>query len=216
MNGMQLGYCCVIRLPPGHGDSHQPISRKKMILKGVNSRVGPSFSLSNRMARVVWGIVYRLLFAPTPRVAHGWRRLLLRLFGAEIGTGVHVYPHVKIWAPWNLSIGDFAGVADGVNLYSIERISLGERSVVSQGAQLCTGSHDFNDPSFQLTAEPIEIGPDVWICSEAFVCPGVRIAPGAVIGARSVVTRSLSGAWTVYAGMPARKVSTRTRPGETR
>jgi putative colanic acid biosynthesis acetyltransferase WcaF len=186
-----------------------------MILKGVDSRVGASFSVSNRVARVAWSIVYCLLFAPTPRVAHGWRRLLLRLFGAEIGRGVHVYPRVQIWAPWNLSIGDFAGVANGVNLYSIERISLGERCVVSQGAQLCTGSHDFNDPTFQLTARPIEVGAHAWICSQAFVCPGVQIPTGAVVGARSVVTRNLPDEWTVYAGMPARKVSVRTRSDQT-
>jgi putative colanic acid biosynthesis acetyltransferase WcaF len=186
-----------------------------MILKGVNSRVGPSFSLSNRMARVAWTVVYCLLFVPTPRVAHNWRRLLLRLFGAEVGGGAHIYPRVKIWAPWNLSIGDFAAVANGVTLYSIERIRLGERCVVSQGAQLCTGSHDFNSPSFQLTAQAIEIGADVWICSEVFVCPGVEIAAGSVVGVRSVVTRNLTDGWTVYAGTPARKISVRTRPEET-
>jgi putative colanic acid biosynthesis acetyltransferase WcaF len=185
-----------------------------MILKSVDSRVGPSFSLSNRAARVAWGIVYRLLFLPTPRVAHRWRSMLLRLFGADIGVGVHVYPRVDIWAPWNLSIGNHAGVANGVTLYSIERISIGARCVVSQGAQLCTGSHDYNSPSFQLIAHPIEIGADAWVCSEAFVCPGVKIPPGAVVGARSVVSRSLPDPWTVYAGMPARKISVRNRPGE--
>ncbi|KMY85132.1 Colanic acid biosynthesis acetyltransferase WcaF [Candidatus Paraburkholderia calva] len=185
-----------------------------MILKSVDSRVGPSFSLSNRIARVAWGIVHSLLFTPIPRVAHKWRSFLLKLFGADIGIGVHVYPRVKIWAPWNLCIGNYAGVANGVNLYSIERITLGERCVVSQGALLCTGSHDFNDPSFQLTAESVAIGADAWVCSEAFLCPGVTIAPGAMVGARSVVTRNLSDAWTIYAGMPARKFSVRTRPGE--
>ncbi|WP_370653459.1 putative colanic acid biosynthesis acetyltransferase [Caballeronia sp. Lep1P3] len=180
----------------------------------MNSRVGPSFSLSDRLARVVWTVVYYLLFVPTPRVAHKWRRVLLRLFGATVGREAHVYPRVKIWAPWNLSIGDFAAVANGVTLYSIERIRLGERCVVSQGAQLCTGSHDFNSPSFQLTAKAIDIGADVWVCSEVFVCPGVEIAPGAVVGVRSVVTRSLKDDWTVYAGTPARKIAIRTRPDE--
>jgi putative colanic acid biosynthesis acetyltransferase WcaF len=187
-----------------------------MILHGVDSKVAPSFSLANRLARVVWGAVYVLFFVPTPRVWHAWRRGVLRAFGAKIGPGVHIYPRVKIWAPWNLSIEALAGVANGVTLYSMGRISIGERCVISQGAHLCTGSHDFNDPLFQLTADPITIGREVWICAEAFICPGAEIAEGAVVGARSVVTHSLRDRWTVYGGVPAKKISTRSRPGEPR
>ncbi|VVD32656.1 LbetaH domain-containing protein [Paraburkholderia dioscoreae] len=185
-----------------------------MILQRVDSKVAPSFSLKNRLARVLWGVAYVLLFLPTPRPCHAWRRVVLRAFGAQVGTGAHIYPRVRIWAPWNLSVGALAGVANGVTLYSMERIVLGERCVISQGAHLCTGSHDFNDPMFQLTAEPISIGRDAWICAEAFVCPGVAVADGVVVGARSVVTRSLRESWTVYAGMPAKKIATRTRSGE--
>jgi putative colanic acid biosynthesis acetyltransferase WcaF len=187
-----------------------------MILQGVDSKVAPSFSLANRLARAAWGVTYVLLFAPSPRVCHAWRRGVLRLFGAKVGAGAHVYPRVKIWAPWNLSVGALAGVADGVTLYSMERISLGERCVISQGAHLCAGSHDFNDPLFQLIAKPITVGRDAWVCAEAFVCPGAEIADGAVVGARSVVTRSLPDQWTVYAGTPAKKIANRSRPGETR
>ena len=129
-----------------------------MILQGVDSKVAPSFSFRNRLARVIWGIVYVLFFFPTPRACHGWRRGILRAFGARVGVGAHIYPRVKIWAPWNLSIGALAGVANGVTLYSMEKITLGERCVISQGAHLCTGSHDFNDPLFQLTVRPISIG----------------------------------------------------------
>lgn len=185
-----------------------------MILQGVDSKVAPSFSLGNRLARVLWGVVYVLFFLPTPRVCHGWRRAILRAFGARVGPGAHIYPRVKIWAPWNLSIGALAGVANGVTLYSMGTITLGERCVISQGAHLCTGSHDFNDPLFQLTTQPITIGRDAWICAEAFICPGAEIADGAVVGARSVVTRSLLASWTVYAGMPARKIAIRRRLGE--
>jgi len=185
-----------------------------MILQGVDSKVAPSFSLRNRMARAIWEIVYVLFFLPTPRACHAWRRTVLRAFGAQVGAGAHIYPRVKIWAPWNLSIGALAGVANGVTLYSMEKIILGERCVISQGAHLCTGSHNFNDPLFQLTAQPISIGHDAWICAEAFVCPGTEIADGAVVGARSVVTRSLRESWTVYAGMPAKRISIRTGSGE--
>ncbi len=78
---------------------------------------GASFSLKNRIGRVVWGLAYITLFRYSPKPLHSWRSFILRLFGAKIGKGVHIYPAVKIWAPWNLEAQDGAGVANGVDLY---------------------------------------------------------------------------------------------------
>ena len=80
--------------------------------------VGPSFSLGNRLARLLWSVVSLVLFRFSPRPLHGWRSLVLRLFGAKVGKGVHVYPGVTIWAPWNLDLADECGIANGVTLYS--------------------------------------------------------------------------------------------------
>lgn len=52
------------------------------------------------------------------------------------------------------------------------------------------------------------VGNDVWIGMEALVMPGVRIGHGAVIGARSVVTRDVPD-YAVVAGNPARVVKRR-------
>lgn len=178
------------------------------ILKGVDPTTRPSFSLRNRLMRVAWGIVYALLFRPSPRPLHAWRAFLLRLFGAKLGEHVHVYPKVRIWAPWNLTIEDRVGVADEAELYSIAPIHLGSRAVVSQGAYLCTGSHDYEDPNFQLVAGAIVVGPHAWVCAQAFVGPGVTVGEGAVVGARAVATRDVP-AWTVCAGNPCRPLKPR-------
>jgi putative colanic acid biosynthesis acetyltransferase WcaF len=90
-------------------------------------------------------------------------------------------------------------------------VILGTRVVVSQGAHLCTGSHDYQTDNFQLFARPIVIGADAWICAEAFLAPGVSIGNGAVIGARAVVTRD-QPAWTVSSGNPCRPIKLRTPP----
>src|SRR4030095_3625742 len=100
---------------------------------------GPSFSLSNRMTRVLWTIVSGLFFQFSPKPLHKFRAFLLRLFGAKVGRGVHIYPKVKIWAPWNLVLDDECGVADGVILYSQGQIRIGFRVVISQGAHLAAG-----------------------------------------------------------------------------
>lgn len=162
---------------------------------------GPSFSRKNRIARVVWNIVYLLLFRFSPRPLHSWRSFLLRCFGARVGKGVHVYPGVKIWAPWNLHIGSETGIAGGVTLYSQGKIFIGSRVVISQGAHLVAGTHDYTHPGFPLITKPISIGDHVWVAAEAFIHPGVIIEEGAVIGARSVVSRNMP-AWMVCAGHP--------------
>jgi putative colanic acid biosynthesis acetyltransferase WcaF len=77
---------------------------------------GASFSLTNRLSRAIWNLVYIVAFRFSPRPLHFWRTLILRAFGAKVGKGVHVYPGVKIWAPWNLIIGSESGIASGVNI----------------------------------------------------------------------------------------------------
>lgn len=52
------------------------------------------------------------------------------------------------------------------------------------------------------------IGPDVWIGSEAWILPGVTIGAGAIIAARSVVTRDVAP-YAIVAGNPAREVKRR-------
>jgi putative colanic acid biosynthesis acetyltransferase WcaF len=182
-----------------------------MIIQNNNPYTQASFSLSNRIARMIWGAVWLFLFRPSPRPFHAWRKFILVLFGAKLGKHNHIYPSAKIWAPWNLTCGDYVGIGDGANIYNMAHITIGEYSVVSQGAYLCAGSHDYNSANFQLITAPIELKPHVWICVEAFLHMGVVIPEGAVIGARSVVTKSPETPWTVYAGMPVKAISARNK-----
>lgn len=178
------------------------------ILQGINPHIQPSFSLSNRLRRLSWGIVYALLFRPSPRPCHNWRAFLLRCYGARLGSHCHVYSKATIWAPWNLVMDDYAGMADDVICYSMAMVTLGKKVVVSQGTHLCTGTHDYEDPSFQLSASPILIGDNVWLCADSFIGPGVIVGEGAVIGARSVVTKDMP-AWMVCAGNPCKPLKPR-------
>jgi len=139
---------------------------------------------------------------------HGWRSFLLRCFGAKIGKSVHVYPGAKIWAPWNLEISDEGGVANGAILYTQGKISIGKKAVISQGAHLCAGTHDYTLPGFPLYTMPIIIGDYAWVAAEAFIHPGITIGEGCVIGARSVVTKDMP-AWMVCAGHPCKPIKER-------
>lgn len=157
---------------------------------------------------MIWNLVYAILFRWSPKPFHGWRILLLRIFGGKIEKGVHIYPGVKIWAPWNLEVGEQSGIANGVNLYSQGKIKIGKRVVISQGAHLVAGTHDYNLPGFPLLTMPIIIKDHVWLAAESFVHPGITIEEGAVIGARSVVNKNMP-AWMVCSGHPCKPIKER-------
>ncbi|AOF85125.1 bacterial transferase hexapeptide family protein [Hydrogenophaga sp. RAC07] len=172
-------------------------------------RYRSDFSTAAKLRRFAWEVVWLLAFRPTPRWAlHGWRRQLLRWFGADIGEGCRIAPSCRVWAPWNLAMGAFSALGDGVDCYSMGRITLGSKVAVSQRTFLCAGSHDIRSLSRPLITGPIVIEDHVWIAAECFVHPDVVIREGAVIGARSVVLKEMP-AWSVCAGNPCRKIKDR-------
>jgi len=174
----------------------------------VNTHTGASFSLGNRLKRVAWNVIYIIAFRYSPRPFHRWRSLILRIFGAKIGKGVHVYPAVKIWAPWNIELDDYAGVGNNAILYSQAKIKIGKMAVISQGAHLSTGTHDYTKNGFPLYARPIVVGDRAWVAADVFIHPGVTIGEGAVVGARSVVLKDMP-AWTVCSGFPCKPIKER-------
>jgi len=165
-------------------------------------------SIQSRIARGIWVIVWTLLYRPSPKALHWWRKLLLRTFGAKIGRGAHIYPSVKVWAPWNLTMADYSCLASDVDCYCVAPISIGAHTTVSQYSFLCAASHDFEQFDMPLVTKPIVVEDQVWICADVFVGPGVTIEQGAVVGARSTVVKNVAR-WTIVAGNPARFVKQR-------
>jgi len=165
-------------------------------------------SLGNKLGRILWGIVWLILYRPSPKPAHFWRRFLLRLFGGRIGR--HAYPHAsaRIWAPWNLAMGDYSCLSHHVDCYCVAPIRIGDHATVSQYSYLCTASHDIEAPDMPLVTAPISIGDGAWIAADVFVGPGVAIGDGAVVGVRSNVLKDVE-AWTIVAGNPAKFIRRR-------
>ncbi len=169
---------------------------------------GASFSFANRVERLLWQAAWLLLARWTPAMCSPWRILLLKAFGARVAPGAMIAASTRVWLPRHLTLGAHASLGPGVECYTMAPISIGRRTVVSQRAYLCAGSHDVSSPEFQLVARPIEIGDDVWIAADAFVAPGVRVADGAVLAARACAFSSLE-AWTIYRGNPAQPLRRR-------
>ena len=173
------------------------------------SKYHNSLSRKHQLVRLLWGIVWGVLARPLPRsLGSGWKRMLLRLFGAKIHPTAVVYSSAKVYYPANLIMDAYSCLASDVNCYNVDIVYIGANSTVSQGAFLCPGSHDITDPKNSLITAPIFIADQVWIAVDAFVGMGVTIGQGAVVGARAAVFKDVEP-WTVVGGNPAKFIKKR-------
>ena len=172
-----------------------------------NNRTATKYSRKEMTLRILWGIG-KWLFRLSPRPCFGWRRFVLRCFGAKVGMHVNTYPSAKIYFPWNLTVGDWSAIGEDVLVYNLGPVTIGNRATISHRAHLCAGTHDYTQPDLPLLKPPIIIGDQAWICAEAFVGPGVNVGDGAVVGACAVVMKDIEP-WTVVAGNPPRFIKRR-------
>jgi putative colanic acid biosynthesis acetyltransferase WcaF len=174
----------------------------------MSDKIIDQISFKGRLKRLIWNITWVFVFKFTPFFLYEWRNSVLRLWGAKIGKKVHIYPSVKIWAPWNLEMEDNSCLGHNVNCYSVDKIFIAKNAVISQEVFLCSASHDIYDVNFKLVAKPIQIKSNVWIAASAFIGPGVIVGEGAVIGAAAVVFKNIPP-WRVVIGNPARIIKKR-------
>ena len=166
------------------------------------------WTFKEKVGRAIWMIFGKTIFRMSFHNWYRFRATLLRLFGARVGKGVAIRPTANIEVPWMLDIEDDATVGDHAILYSLGRIHIGRRSIISQFAHLCAGTHDHTDHTFKLIRSPVTIGADVWIGADAFIGPGVTVGSLSVVGARSSAYKDLS-AKQVFVGNPAKPIKER-------
>lgn len=162
----------------------------------------------NRIGRLAWAVVSASLFRLSPPPLNGYRRFLLVLFGARLAPTVIIHPTVRIWAPWNLSMGHRAALGPRVNCYNVASVAIQADAVISEGAFLCAASHDIHHEERPLVTGPITVGVGAWVFAEAFIGMNVTIGRGAVVGARGVVMRDVPPL-AVVAGNPSAVIGTR-------
>lgn len=174
----------------------------------ASTRHQSPWTLRERIGRVLWSMVECTLFRCSPRNAYGWRRFLLKAFGARLASHVLIRPTVRIEVPWHLTIGEHSAVGDFAILYCLGPITLGKYVTISQYAHLCAGTHETRTRAMTLLRPPITIGDDVWIAADAFVGPGVTIGDRTILGARSSAFSDLPPD-VVAVGNPAKPVKPR-------
>lgn len=173
----------------------------------IERRSSP-YSAREKLGRMLWGCAQATLFRCSFHNWYGFRRKLLRLFGAKLHDTANLRRTVIVECPWNLTIGAESSVGDRAILYCLGPVTIGARVTVSQGAHLCAGSHDSRRATMPLLRPPIDIEDDAWIAADAFVGPKVRVKEGAILGARAVALEDLEP-WSIYLGNPAARVRAR-------
>lgn len=171
------------------------------------SRNARNYSDREMVGRILWMFGQRF-FRLSPRPCFGWRRLVLRCFGAHVGPHVNLHPSTRILLPWNLSVGDWSALGEDVLVYNPGPVNIGRKVTISHGAHLCAGTHDYTCADFPVLKLPICIQDQAWVCADAFLGPGVTIGQGAVVGARAVVTKDVAP-WEIVAGNPAARIGQR-------
>jgi putative colanic acid biosynthesis acetyltransferase WcaF len=155
-----------------------------------------------------WILAGLLLFRLCPLKLSALKCAVLRLFGAKIGRGVVIKPRVTITFPWKLTVGDHVWLGEECWLLNLAPITIESHACISQRAFLCTGSHNYKSPAFDLVARPIHVESGAWICAGAFVGPGVKVGSHAVLAAGSIATKNLEP-FGVYQGNPAALIKQR-------
>ena len=137
-----------------------------------------------------------------------WRSFLLKVFGARIIGSVNIYPSAKIWDPKNLTMHNGSCIDNGVFIYNVAMVTIGERTIISREAKICTATHDYNKDTFDLKTDQIHIMNDAWICMDVFLAPGIKIGSFGVALARSVVINDIQN-YEVHMGNPAKFIRMR-------
>ncbi len=174
--------------------------------------VPPHFRGRGKIMVQLWWTVQATLFSASPQFLYGFRRFLLRLFGAKIGQGVLIRPTARVTYPWFLEVGDHTWIGDDTVLYNLAPIRLGSHVALAHGVYICTGFHEIDKPTFDIGAAPVVIEDEAWLANDCFISPGVTVGQGAVIGARSTVLKDMP-AGMVCVGYPCRPVRPR-QPGD--
>ena len=163
---------------------------------------------ANAVKRLFWYYTNAIVFKSSLFPVYGIKNLLLKLFGAKIGSGLKVKPCVNIKYPWLLTIGDNVWIGEEVWIDNLVMITIGSNVCLSQGVLLLTGNHDYKKATFNLITGSIILEDGVWIGAKAIVSPNVTAGSHSVLTSGSIATKNLE-AYSVCQGNPAVKLRER-------
>jgi putative colanic acid biosynthesis acetyltransferase WcaF len=161
----------------------------------------------NLVVRLMWYSINTCLFR-TAFPFYGPKRFFLRMFGATVGKGLVIKPHVSIKYPWKLKVGNHVWIGEGAWIDNLAEVTLMDNACVSQGVLLLCGNHNYKKATFDLIVKDIVLEEGAWAGAKSVVCPGVRMEKYSLLTVGSIAVRSLEAGW-IYQGNPATKVKKR-------
>lgn len=143
---------------------------------------------------------------------HFVRKFFYRfIFHIRIGRNVVIYYGLETRCPWNIEIGDGSIIGDRCILDARYGIKVGNNVNISSGVWMWSLQHDVNSATFSSDGQGgmITIGDRAWVSSRVNILPGIKVAEGCVVACGAVVTRDCSDDYSVYGGIPAKKIGSR-------
>ncbi|PZF33065.1 acetyltransferase [Curtobacterium sp. MCPF17_051] len=184
------------------------VSDARVPVIALKSAPGERSSWDRSKLTVYLWAVAELLFVTNPwQISSSIRARVLRLFGAEIGTGVIMRPRMRVRFPWKLHIENDCWIGEGVWFHNQDDIRIGNDVVISQETFLTTGSHAHR-VDMALITRPIEIGAGTWITARCMVLGGTKLGESCLAKPMSVVSGT-HPANSVLEGNPARVTGVR-------
>lgn len=135
------------------------------------------------------------------------RPVILRLFGAQVGSRCIIRSRVRVHWPWKLALGDDCWIGEGAWLLNLENIIIGNSVCVSQEALLCTGSHDMLSESFEFKNSSIELQDRSWVGTRAVLLPGSRLGSASVVSAGVIYRLRQPAPSRLYLGDGVREIA---------
>lgn len=168
----------------------------------LNNYRNDGYKPGNPLKISLWYLLSILFFKTSLPFPSSLKVAILKLFDAKIGSGVVIKPSVNIKYPWFLKIGSDVWIGENVWIDNLANVKIGKNVVLSQGAFLLTGSHNYKKETFDLILGEIVLEDGVWIGANATVCPGVTCNSHSVLAVGSIATKDLES-YTIYQGNPA-------------
>ncbi|TVQ63401.1 MAG: putative colanic acid biosynthesis acetyltransferase [Phycisphaerales bacterium] len=198
--------------PDNHVDSPPSRHASPVASPTEIQRAPAHWTRRENMLRMIWLVVESTVFKYSFHNFYEFRSRILRLFGAKIPPGVRIRRTARFVAPWNLEMGTNSSIGDHATLICVGKIKIGDHVSISQLCYIVAGSHDYTKTAMPAVAMPITIEDHTWVAADVFICGGVTVGEGCVIGARAVVSRSTEP-WGIYVGNPARRKGDRRLEG---
>ena len=133
-----------------------------------------------------------------------WRSLQKEIFKGKLGDGSRVMSPLTAVRPHMVSIGRNVIVMNGCLMMSAGGITIEDDVQIAANVQLISNNHDPYERNV-ITCRPVRICKGAWIGAGSTILPGVTVGKHAIVGAASVVTKSIPD-YAVAVGNPAKVI----------